>query len=95
MRAMDELPKKRAYWQVHLSTALIVMIVGGALLPLVIKQVHANADAAAQVVRARGTYPAETATGWSVALVLSYLLILLGNGSVSEFIIRRREGRKP
>ena len=85
---MSDKPK-REYWQVHLSTTVILMVVGGALLPFVIKEVQANTEYAAH-------FPHDpTARGWSVSVVLFYLLILMGVGGVCEYLIRRREGRKP
>jgi succinate dehydrogenase hydrophobic anchor subunit len=84
-----EKPKKRAYWQIHLSTAVILVVVAGLLLAFVIKEVQANLEYAAKL-----KYPAPKATGWSKAVVLFYILILMGVGGSCEWFIRRREARK-
>jgi hypothetical protein len=89
---------KRPSWQIHLLTAIVLVVIAGALLLFVIHELRANAEFAAQfkypAVRPRGFYPAETATGESIAVVLIYLLTVFVNGALCEYLIRR-QAREP
>jgi hypothetical protein len=85
----DEQPARRAYWQIHLSTAVILVLVAGLMLPFVIEEVRANLEDAAKL-----KYPTPTVRGWLRAIVLFYFLILVAVGALCERFIRRREGRR-
>ena len=76
----SEQPKKRRFWQLHLSTAVVLMIVAGALLWV--------ASGMGILTESRIMVPISF-------VVLLFIPTLIAVTVFCESLIRRSEGRKP
>ena len=107
---MDSTPQRR-FWQIHLSTAIVLMFVAGGLIWINVQAI--NEDSEIQIFENRGwpfwvychiyinTDAREKldARIWSAAHVVFNVLIcsviLFATAIFIEYVIHRREARKP
>jgi hypothetical protein len=105
-----EPPKKRRFWQIHLSTLLIVTLATGLmLLPNICFRSFDSMSFVRGWPYPYGEKPASPKTQWIdyynidpvarqtrfVADVAILIALVLASASVCEWIVRRREARRP
>jgi len=104
---MSEPPTKTKIWQIHLSTAILLMFVAGLLMKMQVRTaslysgwpVPAYTPYIFLIANIDGDDEISSAAHWIVSGVvedaLISLLILLFICVIGEWLIRLREGRKP
>jgi cytochrome b subunit of formate dehydrogenase len=96
---MDEPPKKRRFWQLHLSTAVILMFVAGGIIGALLKYPYPSTSQSIPIDR----WQAVANNVVVVSLItIGGILLMLFIAHTCEWHIRyledrkeRREGRKP
>ena len=95
MTLPEPVKSKRKFWQLHLSTAVVLMLVASVIVGALTKYANApihvydSADKSA-IGQARVEIAAEILILSIIAIPLLFLIAF-----VSEYLIRHREGRKP